>query len=144
MIKDFEAYSRYIEYFSLIFTFTLSSLGRARLSLLRYQVRVLVSLRVRLSSATSEAVASPTSQFIVQPVFLFSYVTSSSLISRGEPPMVLLFPQFHPTSTPQFSNPPKFVISYFHLLISCYPSPHSRLGKIVCFGALLVYIHAHR
>ena len=34
--------------------------------------------------------ASPTSQFILQPSFRFSYVTSSSLISPGEPPMIYL------------------------------------------------------
>ena len=33
------------------------------------------------------SVASPTSQFILQPFFCFSYVTSSSLSSPGEPPM---------------------------------------------------------
>ena len=32
-------------------------------------------------------VASPTSQFILQPFFRFSYVTSSSLNSPVEPPM---------------------------------------------------------
>ena len=35
------------------------------------------------------SVASPTSQFILQPFFGFSYVTSSSLNTPGEPPMVL-------------------------------------------------------
>ena len=35
------------------------------------------------------SVASPTSQFIPQPFFHFSYVTSSSLNSPGEPPMYI-------------------------------------------------------
>ena len=43
-----------------------------------------------MSSAHSPTftVNSPTSQFILQAFFRFSYVTSSSLISPGEPPMV--------------------------------------------------------
>ena len=42
-------------------------------------------LHLRHSSFSNPA--SPTSQFILQPFFRFSYVTSSSLTSPGEPPM---------------------------------------------------------
>ena len=47
----------------------------------------LPSLYLRHSSFSSPSVASPTSQFIHQPFFRFSYVTSSSLNSAGERPM---------------------------------------------------------
>ena len=39
------------------------------------------------SSFCNPSIASPKSQFILQPFFRFSYVTSSSLNSPGEPPM---------------------------------------------------------
>ena len=42
------------------------------------------------SSFSNPSVASPTSQFILQHLFRFSYVTSSSLNSPGEPPMTIL------------------------------------------------------
>ena len=45
-------------------------------------------LYLRHSSFSNPSVASPTSQFILQHFFRFSYVTSSSLNSPGEPPMV--------------------------------------------------------
>ena len=45
------------------------------------------SLHLRNNSFSSSSVALPTSQFILQPSFRFSYVTSSSLNSPGEPPM---------------------------------------------------------
>ena len=48
----------------------------------------LPSLYLRHSSFSNSSVASPTSQFILQPFFCFSYVTSSSLISPGKPPML--------------------------------------------------------
>ena len=44
-------------------------------------------LYLRHSSFSNPSVPSPTSQFILQPLFRFSYVTSSSLNSPGEPPM---------------------------------------------------------
>ena len=47
----------------------------------------LPSLYLRHSSFSNPSVDTPTSQFIVQPFFRFSYVTSSSLNSPGEPPM---------------------------------------------------------
>ena len=47
----------------------------------------LPSLYLRRSSFSNPYVASPTSQFILQLFFSFSYVTSSSLNSPGEPPM---------------------------------------------------------
>ena len=50
----------------------------------------LPSLYICHSSFSNPSVASPTSQFILQPFFRFSYVTSSSLNSPGEPPMGLI------------------------------------------------------
>ena len=47
----------------------------------------LPSLYQRHSLFPNPSVASPTSQFILQSFFRFSYVTSSSLNSPGEPPM---------------------------------------------------------
>ena len=44
----------------------------------------LPSLYLRHSSFANPSVASPTSQFMLQPFFRFSYVTSSSLISPTE------------------------------------------------------------
>ena len=48
------------------------------------------SLHPRHNSFYNPSVALPTSQFILQPFFCFSYVTSSSLNSPGEPPVPLL------------------------------------------------------
>ena len=48
----------------------------------------LPSLYLRHSPFSNPSVASPTSQFILQPLFRFSCVTSSSLYSPGEPPMI--------------------------------------------------------
>ena len=45
------------------------------------------SLFLHHSSFFNPSVASATSQFILQPLFYFFYVTSSSLNSPGEPPM---------------------------------------------------------
>ena len=45
------------------------------------------SLHLRHKSFSNPSVALPTSQLILQPFFRFSYVTSSSLNSPGEPPM---------------------------------------------------------
>ena len=42
------------------------------------------------SSFSNPSVASPTSQFILQYFFRFSYVTSSSLNSPDEPPMAFI------------------------------------------------------
>ena len=50
----------------------------------------LPSLYLRHSSFSNPSVASPPSKFILQPFFRFSYVTSSSLNSPGEPPMIHL------------------------------------------------------
>ena len=54
----------------------------------------LPSLYLRHSSFSNPPVPSPTSQFIPQPVFRFSYVTSSSLNSPGEPPVIEWFHLF--------------------------------------------------
>ena len=48
----------------------------------------LLSLHERHNSFSNPSLALPTSQFILQPFFCFSYVTSSSLNSPSEPPMV--------------------------------------------------------
>ena len=45
-------------------------------------------LYLRHRSLSNPSVASLTSQFILQPFFRFSYFTSSSLNSPGEPPML--------------------------------------------------------
>ena len=45
-------------------------------------------LYLRHSSFSNPSVASHTSQFILQPFFRFSYVTSSILHSPGDPPML--------------------------------------------------------
>ena len=47
----------------------------------------LPSLYLRDSSFSNPSIASCTSQFLLQPFFRFSYVTSSSLTTPGEPPM---------------------------------------------------------
>ena len=47
----------------------------------------LPSLYLRDNSLSNSSVASPTSQFILQPFFRFTYVTGSSLTSPGEPPI---------------------------------------------------------
>ena len=46
-----------------------------------------LSLHLRHSSFPNHSLTLPRSQFILQPFFRFSYVTSSSLNSPGEPPM---------------------------------------------------------
>ena len=48
----------------------------------------LPSLYQRHNSFSNPSVTSPTSEFIPQPFIRFSYVTSSSLISPGEPHML--------------------------------------------------------
>ena len=52
----------------------------------------LPSLYLRHSSFSNSSIASPTSRFILQPFFRFSYVTNSPLNSPGEPPMLLSTP----------------------------------------------------
>ena len=49
----------------------------------------LPSLYLRQNSFSNLSVASPTSQFILQPFFRSSYITRSSLNSPGEPPMLI-------------------------------------------------------
>ena len=55
----------------------------------------LPSLYLRHSSFCNPSVASPTSQLIFQPFFRFSYVTSSSLNSPGEPLMSTIWSSFY-------------------------------------------------
>ena len=68
----------------------------------------LPSLYLRHSSFSNPYVASPTPQFILQPLFRFTYVTSPSLNSPGEPPMPTAhsptFPLLHLRHS-SFSNP---------------------------------------
>ena len=65
----------------------------------------LPSLYLRHSSLSNPSVASPTSQFNLQPFFLFSYITSSSLNSPGEPlAHSPNFPSLHLRHN-SFSNP---------------------------------------
>ena len=61
----------------------------------------LPSLYLRHSSFTNRSVASPSPQFILQPFFGFSYVTSSSFNSPGEPPMSSFSNIFVTTPTAQ-------------------------------------------
>ena len=71
-------------------TITISSAHSPTFRLFTYVTThspTLPSLYLRHSSFTNPSVASPTSQFILQPFIRFSYVTSSSLNSPGEPPM---------------------------------------------------------
>ena len=49
------------------------------------------SLYLRHSSFSHPSVGSPTSQFIIQPFFRFSYVTSSSRIHLASRPCVILY-----------------------------------------------------
>ena len=50
-----------------------------------FDICILKLIYLRHRSFSNPSVASPTSQFILQPFFRFSYVTSSSLNSPGEP-----------------------------------------------------------
>ena len=58
------------------------------------------SLHLRHNSFTNPSVPLPTSQLILQPSFRFSYVTSSSLNSPGEPPMQVRDPEIPITLHP--------------------------------------------
>ena len=49
----------------------------------------LLLFHLRHSSFSNPSVASSTSQLILQPFLRFSYITGSSLMSPGEPPMVI-------------------------------------------------------
>ena len=69
-------------------------------------------LYLRHSSFSNPSVASPMSQLIPQPFFRFSYATSSSLNSPGEPPMHFTYVTAHSPTVPwfylrhsSFSNP---------------------------------------
>ena len=57
----------------------------------QFILQTLPSLFLRHSSFSNLSVSSTMPQFTLQPFFCFSYVTSSSLNSPGEPPMVFLF-----------------------------------------------------
>ena len=54
----------------------------------------LPSLYLRRSSFSNPSVASPTSQYVLQPFFRRSYLTGFSLTSPGEPPMLHCFRNF--------------------------------------------------
>ena len=65
---------------------------------------------LRHNSFSNSSVASPTSQFILQPIFRFSYVTGSSLTSPVEPPMEIWIVRNKDEDkisvTPQWNKPP--------------------------------------
>ena len=72
-------------------TITMSSAHSPTFPSLHYDTThspTLRSLHLRHSSFSNPSVALPTSQFILQPFFTFTYVTSSSLNSPGDPPML--------------------------------------------------------
>ena len=68
----------------------------------------LPSLYLRHSSFSNSSDASPTSQLILQPSYLFFYVTHSSLMSPGEPPMEIwiLMMKIKLVVTPQWKKSP--------------------------------------
>ena len=82
----------------------------------------LPSLYLRHSSFSKPSVASPTSQFILQPFFRFSYFTSSSLNSPGE--------------QSSFSNLSVTHLRYNSFSNSCVASPTSQLflQPFFCFS----------
>ena len=76
----------------------------------------LPSLYLRHSPLLNPSVASPTSQFILQPFFRFSYVTSFSHNSPGEPPMLPLLHLRHSSfSNPSFASPTSQALHLRHL-----------------------------
>ena len=83
----------------------------------------LPSLYLCHNSFSNPSVASPTPQFILQPFFRFSYVTSSSLNSPGEPPMINTNTEAHFLSL-VFSKIPesrlRTAIKIFYLHFRCY------------------------
>ena len=105
----------------------------------------LPSLHLRHSSFSNPSVASPTSQFILQPFFRFSYVVSSSLNSPGEPPMDRTrarcaicndvtahsptFPSLHlrhdSFSNPSFASPTSQALHLIHLASRSWFDPQS-------------------
>ena len=76
--------------FSYVTSYSLNSPGEPPMFLIEWAELTLPSLYLRHSSFSNPSVASPTSQFILQPFFRFCYVTSSSLNSPGDPPMFLI------------------------------------------------------
>ena len=89
------------------------------------------SLYLSHSSFSNLSVVSPTSQFILQPFFRFSYVTSSSLNSPGQPPtqssfsnlsvttqsptLPLLYLRHSSFSNPSFASPTSQALHSIHL-----------------------------
>ena len=62
-------------------------MSRAHFTYVTTHSPTLPSLYLRHSSFSNTSVASPTSQFILQPFFRFSYITYSLLNTPGLPPM---------------------------------------------------------
>ena len=90
----------------------------------------LPSLYLHHNSFPNPSVASPTSQFILQPFFRFSYVTSSSINSAGEllqpfrrftyvtahsTTLPLLYLRHSSFSNPSFASPTSQVLHLCHL-----------------------------
>ena len=99
----------------------------------------LPSLHLLHSSFSNPSIASPKSQFILQPFIRFSYVTSSSLNPPGEPPMgdwdfrisdrikTLMDLIFNPCG--EFLRSPEGPVSQIH-------SPHLHVGVSGIFSDL--------
>ena len=94
----------------------------------------LPSLYLRHNSFSNPSVVSPMSQFILQPFFRFSYATSSSLNSPGEPTMGLSLQTQHSPLYPLLSLPFRIYIQsiyhnvVYHLICSAakhHPVYHS-------------------
>ena len=70
----------------------------------RARSATLPTLYLRHNSFSNLYIASPTSQLILQPFFRFSYVTSSSLTSPGEPTMYVRAMTSHDACTSETSR----------------------------------------
>ena len=112
------------------------------------------SLHLRHNSFWNPSVAWSTSQYILQPFFRFSYVTSSSLNSPSEPPMSRAhsptFPSLHlPHSS--FSNPSVALPtwrSFYNLSVTSPTSqlilqPFCRFNYITAHSPTLPLLHLH-
>ena len=110
-----------------------------RLELCRAHSPTFPYLHLRHSSLSNPSVASPTSQFIFQPFFRFSYVTSSSLNSPGE---LILQPFRHFTYVKAYSP----ILPSLHLRNSSFSNSsvvlstsHLILQPFRCFTYVTVH-----
>ena len=88
------------------------------------------SLYLRHSSFPNPSVASSTSKFILQPFFRFSYVTSSSLNSPGEPPMLL--PVINHIHMDKFISIPSSISEYSFSFVT-FVIPSSKWSRLPLF-----------